>query len=278
MRFFTTLGLAVAALVLFGTRTANAAPLDNPQGSYRDTCKNVKLRGDTLRARCKDLNHHWQDSSLEDVNRCVGDIANVNGELRCNKENRDVRDGRAPNGAYSLTCRDIKVRGDSLRARCQDRYGSWIDAALDDFRRCRSEIVNDNGRLSCDRDDNHYGGGQWPRGSYVQTCRDIQVREDSLRAHCQQHGGDWRDTSLEDYRRCTSDIVNDDGHLRCAQSGGGSVPPGSYTRTCREISVNGDTLRASCERSDGRWNGTTLRDWRQCREITNIEGELRCSR
>ena len=212
MRFFTTLGLAVAALVLFGTRTANAAPLDNPQGSYRDTCKNVKLRGDTLRARCKDLNHHWQDSSLEDVNRCVGDIANVNGELRCNKESRDVRDGRAPNGAYSLTCRDIKVRGDSLRA------------------------------------------------------------------HCQQHGGDWRDASLEDYRRCTSDIVNDDGHLRCAQSGGGSVPPGSYTRTCREISVNGDTLRASCERSDGRWNGTTLRDWRQCREITNIEGELRCSR
>src|SRR5689334_3932597 len=85
-----------------------------------------------------------------------------------------------------------------------------------------------------------------PSGSYQQTCKNIGVRDELLSANCQDADGKWEATQLRDYRSCGSDIMNDNGALRCAngtnyqpgyQTG---LPSGSYTQTCQEIRAHGD--------------------------------------
>jgi hypothetical protein len=44
---------------------------------------------------------------------------------------------------------------------------------------------------------------------------DIHVDGDDLKARCQTRDGDVRDTKLDNYRNCQSDIINDNGQLRC---------------------------------------------------------------
>ena len=249
--------------------------MDGPYGSYRATCKNIKQRGDVLFARCKDGYNHWNDTSLNDIGRCVGEIANINGQLQCNREARAVIAGRAPEGSYAGTCRDIHLDGNRLYARCQNGNGEWIDTSLDNLDGCTGDISNIEGQLRCRRERE----GPWPQGSYTATCRDISVRGNSLQARCQAGDGGWRDTGLDNFGSCVGEIVNDDGRLECTRRGGWSVPRGSYTETCREIYLRGDTLRAHCQNRDGRWVWSQLNDWDRCGEgIVNIDGQLRCGR
>jgi CVNH domain-containing protein len=278
MRFLNKLGLvAVAAvgMVVFSSGTANATPVDGPAGSYRATCRDIRQDGNSLRARCKDMDGRWRETQLDDIGRCVGDITNVNGELRCNRESRAVRSGRAPEGSYAGTCRDIRVEGDRLFARCQNSYGQWVEAYLNDLDRCRGDITNVDGRLRCGEERR----GPWPQGSYTATCRDIEVRGDSLQARCETADGGWRETGLADFGRCVGEIVNDDGQLYCTRRGGWSAPPGRYTESCRDIYLRGDILRARCRNEDGRWVWSQLDDWDGCRgNIFNDNGQLRCRR
>jgi CVNH domain len=147
-----------------------------------------------------------------------------------------------------------------------------------------------------------------PYGSYQQTCQDIRSNGDRLSARCQREDGGWNDTSL-DYRNCRGGVINDNGNLRC---GGGDnrgydhrdydnrgydnrdydnrsyeprghwehgLPPGDYKRTCRNMSVNGDRLNATCERVDGGWKNTSLKHFDRCQSmIVNDNGNLRCQR
>ena len=71
--------------------------------------------------------------------------------------------------------------------------------------------VNDDGRLECTR----RGGRLVPTGSYSQSCRNIYVRGDNLRAMCQNRGGQWVWSELRDWDDCRRGIQNDDGRLRC---------------------------------------------------------------
>jgi len=268
--------VAVAAIVVFCAGRASATPVDGPSGSYRETCKNIRQRGDTLYARCKGGDDRWHDTSLDEIGRCTDDINNINGRLQCNKEAREVVHGRAPEGSYAATCRDIHVDGSRLSARCRTGYGDWVESSLN-LDGCRGDISNNDGRLRCattEERDEHL-----PPGSYTQSCRDIRVEGDYLQARCQSGDGDWRDARLEDFRRCYGGIVNDDGRLECTRRDGWSVPRGSYTETCRQIYLRGDTLRASCQNGDGRWVWSQLDDWDNCREgIFNDDGHLRCRR
>ena len=61
---------------------------------------------------------------------------------------------------------------------------------------------------------------------------------------------------------------------------GGPLPSGTYTESCREMSVDRDRhrLEAECRRRDGRWQLTRL-DLRECdRGIVNNDGWLACPR
>jgi hypothetical protein len=289
MRYAITLGVLAFTMVLGSTGTASAAAMDEANGSYRQTCKNVRMHGDRLFARCKDTHDRYQDTSLDDAYRCAGDITNVDGRLVCGQV------GVMPRGDYDRTCRDLRMRFGTLYGRCETRDGQWVDAALDGFMRCTSPVVNDDGRLRCsmdregydhdrdrdrDRDRDHdrdrdYG----PRGSYRETCRNIAVRGDTLYAQCQSYDGRWFDTSINDVDRCVGGIMNDEGHLVCTREGGRRVPRGSYTETCPRVYVSGDTLRAMCQTPDGRFAWSQLNDWDDCRGgIWNENGQLRCRR
>lgn len=287
-----------------------------PPGSYQQSCRDIRLRGDSLRATCQTSNGNWLRTSLDEAYQCVGDITNIEGRLTCN------RYSSPPDGTYLQSCRNVRVRYNTLWARCKTMNGQWVDTSLNDFYRCAGGIGNFDGQLRCgsgyrdrdhdgdrdgdrdrdrdrdrdgDRDRNRDGDrdgdrnrdndrdrdrdrGNGPRGSYSQTCRDIQVYGDSLRARCETSTGRWLETSLDDYNRCVGEVVNDEGHLECTRAGGRNVPPGTYSQTCRQIYVRGDFLRAQCETRDGHWVWTQLNDWDSCRSITNLDGQLHCDR
>jgi len=132
-----------------------------------------------------------------------------------------------PGGSYRQTCRDIGVRGSTLYATCQDTSGGWRSTELRGFYGCNEEIQNINGNLQCggtsgnrghDRGwDGDHGYGRVPRGSYVQTCQNISISGNTLQASCQKKNGKWRQTSLRNYNRCNGEIVNNNGKLQCTR-------------------------------------------------------------
>jgi len=296
MRYLMLVALFVM-LILARPKTSSAVAMDDyPGGTYQQSCKNINMRGDDLRARCKDNRGRYHDAVLDGADRCWGDIANSDGRLVCEKN------GTLPSGGYAQTCKDVRVRYGVLRARCQDRNGDWRDTSLEAFSRCGAAIENIDGQLRCmnrgdrdhdwdrdhdrdrdrdhDRDRDRDGDrGYAPRGSYSQSCREIHVQGNSLRAVCQTVGGNWVGSTLNDYDRCVGEIVNDDGRLECTRSGGRVVPAGSYAQSCRNVYVRGDNLRAMCQSRDGRWVWSELHDWDDCRGgIVNENGNLRCVR
>jgi hypothetical protein len=72
------------ALVVSAAAMAQGHP--PPDGSYRESCRNAHIYGDHLTAACRGVDGRWQQTSLFDLNRCSGDIANMNGRLVCGHE------------------------------------------------------------------------------------------------------------------------------------------------------------------------------------------------
>ena len=129
-----------------------------------------------------------------------------------------------------------------------------------------------------------------PPGSYQQTCTDINlVNGSTLAARCQDRNGEWRSTRLTNVQDCNSEIINDNGSLRCNRGGNnngyygggynygqGGLPPGDYVQTCRNIRTYGNRLEAECQKRNGDWRRTSLDNIDQCRRIVNIDGHLSC--
>ena len=197
-----------------------------PNGSYTQTCQDVHVDGDDLKARCQTADGNWHNTKLDDYQKCRGDVANENGKLRC------VSGSYAPGypggvyhgpvgvvgNSYTQTCKDIKSHGDELEARCKNAHGDWQNTSLHDYRKCHGQIVNQDGALRCVA--TGVGGaalGNVPFGSYTQSCQNVRVSGDDLEADCATRGGDTRHAKLDDYQKCRSDIINDDGHLRCSK-------------------------------------------------------------
>jgi major membrane immunogen (membrane-anchored lipoprotein) len=190
--------------------------------------------------------------------------------------------GGLPYGSYQQTCRDIRNNGARLEASCQRRDGSWQQTSLD-FQNCQGAIENVDGELRCTASSGMQGG--LPPGDYQQSCRDIRSNGSQLIATCRKQDGSWRNTSL-DTVSCRGNVVNDDGQLRCASGGsygggwqGGyqAVPPGDYQKTCQNIYINNGDLVASCQKSDGSWKDTRLKNVNNCGgQIVNHDGNLRC--
>jgi hypothetical protein len=74
-----------------------AAPLHAqgfPDGSYLRSCTNVAVYGDKLLADCRRTDGSWGRTALRDVDRCVGDIGNMDGQLACNRAERNYGSSR----------------------------------------------------------------------------------------------------------------------------------------------------------------------------------------
>ncbi|MET3527874.1 CVNH domain-containing protein [Phenylobacterium koreense] len=125
-------------------------------------------------------------------------------------------------------------------------------------------------------------GGGWggiPPGSYQQTCRDIRVSGPTLTATCRDSRGRWTVSSMR-FDQCRGDIQNNNGRLRCSNSGapgwGGAIPNGTFQQSCRDARVSGNVLTATCPDNRGRWTTSSIR-FRDCRfDIRNDNGRLAC--
>jgi hypothetical protein len=54
-----------------------------------------------------------------------------------------------PSGTWSQSCRDGKMDGEWLSARCKRSNGDWLDSSID-MKKCESNIVcNREGVLTC---------------------------------------------------------------------------------------------------------------------------------
>jgi hypothetical protein len=214
-------------------RCSNTAPVSNyqpgyqagvPNGSYTQSCQDVHIDGDDLKARCQTADGNWHNAKLDDYQKCRGDVVNDNGKLRCvNAGYSPMVPGvyRGPVGVvgtpYTQTCKDIKSHGDELEARCKNNNGDWQNTSIHDYRKCHGQIVNQDGALRCVAAGIGGVAANVPFGSYAQSCQDVRVNGDDLEAECSTRGGDTRHAKLDDYQKCRSDIINDDGHLRCSK-------------------------------------------------------------
>jgi hypothetical protein len=121
---------------------------------------------------------------------------------------------RLPDGTWRATCRDPYVRGGIVGAVCRTADGRWRETRIDPRQCHNGRLENDDGRLQCER-----GGGGWQGGdrrwTYLATCRDIRQDGPMIRARCQDHNGNWRNSGI-DARQCREDVANIDGRLTCA--------------------------------------------------------------
>jgi len=190
-----------------------------PSGNYRETCRDIGMRGDVLSARCRNRNGYYNATSLSLRDCRGGYVENNNGNLRCTGGGGDNWggnggwNGRVPDGNYQQSCREIDVRGDRLSARCRMREGGYNYSSLS-LRECGGgRVENLNGTLQCEGAYN--GGGRLPAGNYRDTCKDISARGDTLTARCRDKWGDYRISSLS-LRDCRSNSVeNRNGQLAC---------------------------------------------------------------
>jgi CVNH domain len=125
----TVLG-AFAAVLLAGTmctQPAHAQPA--PQGSYLNSCTHVGMDGGRLIADCRRADGGWHRTVL-DINRCVGDIGNMNGQLNCN---------RGPGAGYGASRRGDwrEGYGSSRRDEWRDEQRARCSQILDPFERDR---------------------------------------------------------------------------------------------------------------------------------------------
>jgi len=250
MRNLIKFGLVAVITMAFWSPGTTCAAQSRPSGSYQQTCKNIGVNGSGLHATCKDTNGNWQSTQLADYQNCSSEIVNDNGTLRCNGgngynngnyNNGGYQNGNGPAGSYNQTCQNINTQGNTLEAECQTRGGQWNRTSLRNYRGC-GEITNDNGTLRCTGANN----GGYNNGGYNNGNRD------------RDHDGDRDDQNNGGYQN--------------------GVPGGSYTQTCQDIRVSGNTLKASCKKNNGRFRSTSMDNFNQCSDISNSNGKLRCNR
>ncbi|WP_437679292.1 hypothetical protein [Sorangium sp. So ce131] len=80
--FALVLGALSLSTMMSSSDTAQAQDRA-PRGSYRRTCRDIRMDEGTLLARCRDRRGNFRRTRLEDARRCKGDIENANGRLRC---------------------------------------------------------------------------------------------------------------------------------------------------------------------------------------------------
>lgn len=68
----------------YGSMGAQPGAQAQLEGSFRNSCNDIRMEGQTLIAFCQKGDGTWQTTAIGPVNQCAGDIQNVNGELSCN--------------------------------------------------------------------------------------------------------------------------------------------------------------------------------------------------
>ncbi len=212
----TALTAATVAATLAGI-ALTAAPASAeaiPDGSYRDSCRNIEVRDDghTLAAECRKMSGGWVKNSIPNIEGCVGDITNNDGWLKCA---RQPASEMAVKGSWYKSCGGYWLRPDGvLKAHCRTgrKGGGWMRETQIQTRNCASPIRNFHGHLDCLRQDESL----FPQGSYRDTCYALELGEAEMRGICLGRGGEHVRTKVA-HVTCASAIWNDNGSLTCKE-------------------------------------------------------------
>jgi hypothetical protein len=240
-----------------------------PGGSWRQSCRNGNMNHNVLHAQCQRVNGNWRNSTIDPRSCGNRGVGNNDGNLVC-----EGSGGILPNGSWQQSCRNGNMNYNMLYAQCQRVNGSYRVSSIDP-RSCGNRGVgNNDGNLVCEGG----GGGNLPSGSWRQSCRNGNMYYSTLNAQCQRVNGSWRDSSI-DTRSCGNrGVGNNDGNLVCeGGAGGGNLPGGSWRQSCRNGSMNYNTLSAQCQRVNGSWRNSSI-NTRSCgnRGVGNNDGNLVC--
>ena len=182
---------AALAVMAFGTASAQSIPA----GSYQQSCTNIRVRGDVLTARCNAPQGGTVRSTISLDSCRRGDIANMNGQLTCNRNGR----GRNGNG-YGYG------NGNGNNGDRDDRNG-------------RNNGYGNNGYGNNGYGNNGYGnngnGYGLPGGSYQQSCTNATMSGGVLTATCPSGNGQRITTSINPRSCGGADITNRNGRLNC---------------------------------------------------------------
>ena len=196
--------------------TASAGGPGVPSGSYLSTCVQVQQHSGTLTATCQDRSGRWTYTALPRFVSCRGGISNQDGQLSC--------DERSPlawevfeQDSFLRSCESVQVERGMLRARCQTVSGAWQSTLLQGWESCSGDIANIDGQLQCRREPERVSLWSVPSGSYLRTCEDVEVHGTYLSATCQRMDGRWVSAALSHYPRCSGDLANINGTLRCTR-------------------------------------------------------------
>jgi hypothetical protein len=153
MRRMMLFAAAAIMAVLCAQGTSSQAQAGLPYGSYRQTCQNIRLDGNMLKARCQKIDGGWRNTSL-DYRGCGGQVINDNGNLRCGQGGRPPYTGGyggLPPGNYQRTCENMRMEGNKLMGYCRKVDGGWRNTSLNNVNQCKTQIVNDDGNLRCQK-------------------------------------------------------------------------------------------------------------------------------
>lgn len=112
----------------------------------------------------------------------------------------------AVSGSYQRSCNNITDDGDTVRASCKKKNGTWANTALA-HHICQGDISNNDGKLTCT-----------PKGSFKNSCGSISWNESFLTASCRKKDKQYLWNSGFNYNSCLTngqDISNCDGSLKC---------------------------------------------------------------
>jgi hypothetical protein len=196
-------------IVLGKAGVPGAAQEANPPGSYQQTCSDISVKKGNLYAKCQDDKGQPHSAKLSHYEKCGSDIANKNGSLECSGAGSQGGAPSLPKGSYTESCRDITMKGSTLHAICKSVDGREAPATLRDANHCAEGVVNVNGVLNCEVSD------VLPPGSYISTCKDVRMQGTTLMASCNNGKDRFVAAELRDAHKCTGDIVNEKGKLKC---------------------------------------------------------------
>jgi hypothetical protein len=219
-----------------------------------------------------------------------------------------------PNGSWSDSCRNAYVRGCTFYAQCRNDGDGWVNSSIN-FNQCQNgAVANQNGSLVCETDgqynnnqddnnqndnnqngnsgNNRYRGNHFrnlPSGSWSMSCVGARLKNNVLRANCQTGHG-YNHTSYNMNQCQSGALLNSGGNLQCDntyQSGGNryrkpinysaQLPNGSWSACCRNGSMNGGVLTASCQEYNGNYHTSNI-NVSQCSQsvVANSNGQLIC--
>jgi hypothetical protein len=207
MRSSSTSSFLAMMILLACAAGYMAAQEANPAGSYQQTCSDISVSRGTLYAKCQDTKGKSHSAKLSHFKEC-SDIANKDGKLECAGGSQAAAPSQ-PTGSYTDSCKNIQMKGTTLHAVCKSLDGREMPTSLKDANRCAEGVANVNGILNCE------ASGVLPPGSYISTCKDVQLLGTMLYATCQDGKGRWRNAGLRDVQKCNGDIANQNGRLRC---------------------------------------------------------------